>query len=411
MAPSRSVQSRLATTCARGDPVATFVDNTSLIVTGSIAEQDAGFVRVGENATAVLVTGQEVKGRIRYLAPVAEESTRTFTVELEIPNPGGKLPAGVTTEMRISGGEVLAYRIAPSLLTLDANGELGIKTVGRAEPGRIPQGADCPLGSQWRVGYRVARDRQYHCGGPGLRFSRSAGAGRGGPARNGACCRDGRWQDGQPRHGPCGCGALMNALIDLCVSRSRAVMVALAVLLFAGATAYRGLPKEAQPDVDFPFISVEVMLDGVAAEDSERLLVRPLEQQLRNLEGLKEMVASATENRASVTLEFGPEVNVDKALTDVRERVDQAKAELPDDAREPTINEVKFSRFDPMLVINLGGNVPERAMNAVATDLQDRLQAIDGVLEVNMVGIRKEILEIVVNPLNLESYGLSLPTS
>lgn len=112
-----------------GDPVATFVDNTRLIVTGSIAEQDAGFVRVGSAATAALVTGQNVKGRIRYLAPVAEESTRTFTVELEIPNPGAKLPAGVTAEMRIPGGEVLAYRLAPSLLTLDASGELGVKTV------------------------------------------------------------------------------------------------------------------------------------------------------------------------------------------------------------------------------------------------------------------------------------------
>ena len=199
----------------------------------------------------------------------------------------------------------------------------------------------------------------------------------------------------------------MNALIDLCVSRSRAVLVALVVLLFAGGAAYRGVPKEAQPDVDFPFISVEVLLDGVAAEDSERLLVRPLEQQLRNLEGLKEMVASATENRASVTLEFGPEIDVDEALTDVRERVDQARAELPEDAREPTVNEVKFSRFDPMLVINLGGKLPERTMNTVARDLKDRLQAVDGVLEVNTVGIRQEILEIVVNPLNLESYGLS----
>ncbi len=112
-----------------GDPVATFVDNTRLIVTGSIAEQDAGFVRVGGKATAALVTGQNVTGRIRYLAPVAEESTRTFTVELEIPNPDGTLPAGVTAEMRIPGGEVLAYRMAPSLLTLDASGALGIKTV------------------------------------------------------------------------------------------------------------------------------------------------------------------------------------------------------------------------------------------------------------------------------------------
>jgi multidrug efflux system membrane fusion protein len=112
-----------------GDPVATYVDNTHLVVTGSIAEQDAGFVRVGETATAALVTGQDVKGRIRYLSPVADDATRTFTVELEIPNPTGTLPAGVTAEMRIPGGEVMAYRIAPSLLTLDANGKLGVKTV------------------------------------------------------------------------------------------------------------------------------------------------------------------------------------------------------------------------------------------------------------------------------------------
>lgn len=113
-----------------GDAVATYVDNTLLIVTGSIAEQDAGFVRVGSKATAALVTGQEVQGVIRYLAPVAEAATRTFTVELVIPNAGGKLPAGVTAEMRIPGGEVLAHRVAPSLLTLDASGELGLKTVG-----------------------------------------------------------------------------------------------------------------------------------------------------------------------------------------------------------------------------------------------------------------------------------------
>ena len=96
----------------------------------------------------------------------------------------------------------------------------------------------------------------------------------------------------------------MNALIDICVSRSRAVLVGLFVLLIAGAVAYQGIPKEAQPDVDFPYISVAVVLEGVSAEDAERLLVRPLEQQLRNIEGIKEMVASATEGRALVTLEF-----------------------------------------------------------------------------------------------------------
>lgn len=199
----------------------------------------------------------------------------------------------------------------------------------------------------------------------------------------------------------------MNALIDLCVARSRAVMVALVVLLIAGSMAYRSLPKEMEPDIDFPYISVEVFLEGISSQDSERLLVRPLEQQLRTVAGIKEMVASATENRAMITLEFEPEVNVNQALQDVRERVDQAKAKLPQDAEEPTVNEIKFSRFDPMLVINLGGNVPERAMNAVAKSLKDRLEGVDGVLEVELVGIRDEQLEIIIDPVAMESYGLS----
>ncbi len=139
-----------------GDPVATFVDNTHLVVTGSIAEQDAGFVRVGELATAALVTGQDVKGRIRYLSPVADEATRTFTVELEIPNPAGDLPAGVTAEMRIPGGEVLAYRVAPSLLTLDANGALGIKTVDEQNRVEFHEIFDRLFRGQRRVGYRAA---------------------------------------------------------------------------------------------------------------------------------------------------------------------------------------------------------------------------------------------------------------
>lgn len=112
-----------------GDPVVTFVDNTRLIVTGSIAEQDAKYVAVNNEATARLVTGQSVKGRLRYLAPVADESTRTFTVELEIPNSDGSLPAGVTAEMQIPAGEMLAHKISPALLSLASDGRIGVKTV------------------------------------------------------------------------------------------------------------------------------------------------------------------------------------------------------------------------------------------------------------------------------------------
>ncbi|MDJ0927082.1 MAG: efflux RND transporter periplasmic adaptor subunit [Gammaproteobacteria bacterium] len=113
----------------RGDAVASFVDNTALIVTGSIAEQEARFVKPGTAAAARLVTGQTVSGIIRYVAPVADQATRTFTVELEVANPDGSLPVGVTAEMQIPGGELQAQKISPALLTLDTDGEIGVKTI------------------------------------------------------------------------------------------------------------------------------------------------------------------------------------------------------------------------------------------------------------------------------------------
>ncbi len=121
----------------------------------------------------------------------------------------------------------------------------------------------------------------------------------------------------------------MNKIIEAATSRSRTVLIAFVVIIAAGISSYYSIPKESEPEIDIPFIYVEVALEGVAPEDAERLLVRPLEQELRTVEGLKEMVSSGGENRATVTLEFQPDADVDKALIDVRERVDLAKSKLP----------------------------------------------------------------------------------
>jgi multidrug efflux system membrane fusion protein len=120
-----------------GDPVATFVDNLTLIVTGTLAEQEVSSIKAGDEARAELVTGQSVKGRVRYVAPVADESTRTFKVELEINNMAGDLPAGVTAEIILRGGEAMAQKISPALLTLDSNGDLGIFIVDNLKQARF----------------------------------------------------------------------------------------------------------------------------------------------------------------------------------------------------------------------------------------------------------------------------------
>ncbi len=195
-------------------------------------------------------------------------------------------------------------------------------------------------------------------------------------------------------------------IIDSAMSRSRTVVLSLLVVLIGGIYAYLTIPKEAEPDIEIPIIYVSISHDGISPEDAERLLVRPMEQELRSIEGIKEMTANAYEGGANVQLEFDAGVDTDKALQDVREKVDMAKAKLPGETEEPTVNEVKMSRFDPMLVLNLAGNVPERTLTTIAKDLKEKIEGLSGVLEVNVVGTREELMEVVVDPLAMESYGL-----
>lgn len=198
----------------------------------------------------------------------------------------------------------------------------------------------------------------------------------------------------------------MKALIDAALSRSRTVLAVLTLLLLAGAVAYQAIPKESDPDVNIPIIYVSMVLDGISPEDSERLLVRPIEEELRSIEGVKEMTGTAYEGGGNVLLEFNAGFDADQAELDVREAVDRAKPDLPDETEEPTVNEVNISLF-PVLVVTLSGDLPERTLVRLARDLRDSIETIPSVLEVVIGGDRDELVEIIVDPLLVESYGLN----
>ncbi len=195
-------------------------------------------------------------------------------------------------------------------------------------------------------------------------------------------------------------------IIDAVLGRARTVVLALFIIFIAGTAAYITLPKEAEPEVVIPWVFTSVRLEGVSPEDSERLLVRPLEQELRSLEGIKQLNASAYEGGANISIEFDAGVDPKVAVQEVREQVDVARGELPTEAEEPIISEMKMSRMMPLLVLNVGGNVPERVLYRVVRDLKEKIESLAGVLEVDLVGDREELLEIVVDPQAMESYGL-----
>ena len=199
----------------------------------------------------------------------------------------------------------------------------------------------------------------------------------------------------------------MNSFISSALSRSRLVVATLIFILLAGWIAWRDIPKESEPDVRIPIIFVRMSHEGISPEDAERLLVRPMEQELRSIEGIKEMRSTAYEGAAVVVLEFEAGFDSQKALADVREKVDQAQPELPEDSDEPTVHEVNIGLF-PVLAVTLSGEVPERTLLQLARTLRDRIESVPAVLEAQIVGTRDEMIEIVIDPVKAESYGLSV---
>ena len=198
---------------------------------------------------------------------------------------------------------------------------------------------------------------------------------------------------------------MINSIVSAAISHARTVLSIFLLLLLTGAYAYNAIPKESSPDIDIPQIYISMFLDGVSPDDAERLLLRPLEQELNGIEGVKEMKSTAYQSGGFVLLEFNAGFNKDKALDDVQKAVDQARPELPADVEEPNVTEVNFSLF-PVLVVTLSGDMPERALLKLAQRLQEKIEAIPSVLEAPIAGDREELVEIIVQPELLESYGL-----
>ncbi len=198
----------------------------------------------------------------------------------------------------------------------------------------------------------------------------------------------------------------MIKIIDVAASRARMVIAFIALSLLAGTMAYVGLPKEGEPDIEIPIIFVSVPFNGISAEDSETLLVRPMESELQDVDGLVEMTSTASEGYAGVALEFDFNWNKTDTMADIRDAMNAAEGQFPDGADTYSINEVNFSEF-PIVIVNLTGNVPERTLIQVGEDLQDAVEGIDGVLEASLTGQRNEMIEVIIDPLRLEAYNVT----
>ena len=196
-------------------------------------------------------------------------------------------------------------------------------------------------------------------------------------------------------------------IIDYIMAARRTVVFLMGIVISIGLLTYINIAKDAEPDIDIPLIYIGVAHQGISPEDAERLIVKPLENQLKTIEGLEDMMATAVNGFGSVMLEFDIKFDKDKALGDVREKVDMVKSKLPSDAEEPVVIEFNMAEM-PTLVISLSGDVPDRTLFYHAKRLQTKIEAIPGILEAPITGDREDLMEILVSPSKLENYNISL---
>jgi multidrug efflux pump len=194
-------------------------------------------------------------------------------------------------------------------------------------------------------------------------------------------------------------------IVDSAIRNARLTISILLFLMLAGALAYRSIPKEAEPDIQIPIIYVSMSYSGISPEDSERLLLRPMETALKSIAGIKQMTSTAYQGGGNVLMEFQAGADLKKALDDVRSEVSSAKRNLPQGVDEPTVNEVNISEF-PVLVVTLSGDVPERVLAHAGRELRDRIEEVPGVLDAALQGVRDDLVEVIIDPAKLSSYGL-----
>jgi multidrug efflux pump subunit AcrB len=189
-------------------------------------------------------------------------------------------------------------------------------------------------------------------------------------------------------------------------NRNTILLLALAILGF-GIFSYKNMPKELTPEVVIPTILVQTPYPGNPPIDIENLITRPLEKEIESVKGIKEISSTSAQGFSMISVEFNTDVDINKALQDVKDAVDKAKRELPDDLLDdPNVQDIDFSEF-PIVNVNLSGNYSIDALNEYAEYLQDLIEEIDEISKVEIKGVNDREIKINVDPHKLQATDLS----
>ncbi len=197
-------------------------------------------------------------------------------------------------------------------------------------------------------------------------------------------------------------------ITDYAIKNRAAVFILALALIVLGGISYVLLPREGPPDVTIPYVFVTAPYEGVAPADIENLITIPLERRFNDLPNVKEVRSSSAEGLALVSIEFTPEQAIDVAVQKVKDKIDLAKPDLPDDLDEPSVRDINFNTEWPVLVFTLSGDTPQERLKRLAEDLEESIEDVPGVLQATVYGGREREIRIELDLQRLAAYGIPL---
>ncbi|MEJ2082728.1 MAG: efflux RND transporter permease subunit, partial [Acidobacteriota bacterium] len=196
-------------------------------------------------------------------------------------------------------------------------------------------------------------------------------------------------------------------LSDAAINNRVVVWVLILLIVVAGSYSYVTLPREGAPDVPIPYVVVSTSYEGVSPEDVESSVTMKIEKEMAGVKGVKEITSVSAEGMSTVVAEFYPDIRIEDALQYVRDKVDQVRGEIPQEADEPTIREISITDF-PIFLINISGGVSQVALKEIADDMEDVIEEIPGVLNCDVLGGLEREIRLEVDHDRFAAYGLTL---
>ncbi|QXK91994.1 efflux RND transporter permease subunit [Neoehrlichia mikurensis] len=199
----------------------------------------------------------------------------------------------------------------------------------------------------------------------------------------------------------------MKVIAGFFFKKNRFTLFLLASILCLGLYSYINIPREKTPEIKIPILSISTSVQGMSPEDAEKLLILPIEKEVKFIEGIERITSIARDGIVNVMLEFIAGFDHKKAMENVRSKLESIRSRLPKEANFPVIHEIDLSLF-PVLSIGLVGDIPERTLMKIAQELQHKIETLSNVLSLKIIGMRKDILEVIISPDTINMYNLHM---